>query len=73
MKKKKEMGRPLKSDEKKLKHKIQVSLTDTDFSDFEAFKEDTHVDGDSDGMRKFFRWAMSKYKAEKGSNPSDTK
>lgn len=69
VRKKKEMGRPLKPEEKKLKHKIQVSLTETDFSDFEEFKKEDHVDGDSDAMRRFFRWAMSRWKEERGPKP----
>lgn len=64
------MGRKPKDEDKKLNHKIQVGLTDTDFSDFEKFKEADRVEGNSDAMRRFFRWAMDKWKTEQGDSPS---
>jgi len=70
MRKKKAVGRPPKDPEKKLAHKIQVGLSDTDYSDLEMFKKDAQVEEDSEAMRRAFRWAMNLFKAKKGEGPS---
>ena len=63
--KKKTLGAPKKAEELKLKKRLFISITDTDYADFLDYKSQKRIDIESMALRQIFRDAIDAFRKTK--------